>query len=793
MFERQAATVLETDAMLAADIRPSGSPALAGDTLLTGATGYLGRHLLRQLLLQGEGPVYCLARSRGEVSAAARVEQALKEAPPCAASRAALEVLEADLSRPDLGLSPQRYRALSSAIATVVHCAADVSWSRTYEKLRGVNVVPVAHLLRFACEGQAKHFALISSMAVCYSTDATLHTTERSDPARYLARMPLGYAQSKAVAEKLVRQAAARGLTASIFRPALIAGHTQGGHANTEDFVAWMVSGCVRLGYAPDIDWRVDFVPVDYVAAAIGANLAPRAGLKTLHIAHPQPRGWRELVLLLNLYGCRVRLESFDAWRERLLRHSDPQLPLRRFLAFFGERPEGCGGRTASQIYEAGGKPRISSRASAARLARQGLPFPRLDARFFSGYLDALVQAGLIPRPRPPRARRCERCALADRAVLHALEPLTPASRTRMAHMRAAPFEPQGSITAEIASWRHGGHLGLYGVASGKRAHRADLVLKIVALEEETLATAIAVAAACNARLGALFDRHREQLEFLGAGERELAIYRGRLPAAAARAPRCHAAGREPASGRTMLLLERLTNVELLDANDRPQCWRGMHIATAVRDLATIHAAGYGRDVQALLGSHAVPTLCGDGIVSALPLWESLYDYTRPFLEQCGGEALAARVGTLVATLPEWAPRYAGETSTLVHNDCNPRNLAFRRSRGTLRTCLYDWELCAIAPPQRDLAELLCFTLPARDAAAHGPRFLALHRRELARKTGCIIDPRSWHGGFRLALADFMLRRLSLYGMLHMHVRQSYLHRVVRCWQVLDGAMQAAA
>src|SRR5215469_8853538 len=192
MLERQAATVLETDAMLAADIRPSGSPALGGGTLLTGATGYLGRHLLRQLLLQAEGPVFCLARSRGEGSAAARVEQALKETPPCDASRAGLEVLEADLSRQDLGLSAQRYRALSTAVATVVHCAADVSWSRTYEKLRGVNVVPVAHLLRFACEGLAKHFALISSMAVCYSTHTTLHTTERTDPARYLARMPLG-------------------------------------------------------------------------------------------------------------------------------------------------------------------------------------------------------------------------------------------------------------------------------------------------------------------------------------------------------------------------------------------------------------------------------------------------------------------------------------------------------------------------------------------------------------------------------------------------------------------------
>jgi hypothetical protein len=618
------------------------------------------------------------------------------------------------------------------------------------------------------------------------------YTAENSDPARYLARIPLGYAQSKAVAEQLVRHAAARGLPASIFRPTLIAGHTRGGHANTADFVAWMVSGCVQLGYAPDVDWLLDFVPVDYVAAAIVANLAPQAGLKTLHIAHPRPRGWRELVLFLNFYGYPVRLESFDAWRERLFRHPDAHLPLKRFLGFFGERPQGCGDLTVSQIY-AGCSPRISSCDSAARLARQGLPFPRLDAQFFCVYLDALVEAGLMLRPRPPRAPRRERCEAPDRAVLRALEPLTPASGSRMARMRPVPFEPQGSITAEIASWRHGGCLGLYGVASGGRVRGADLVLKIVALEEETVTTAIAVASACSKRLGALFDRYRDQLEFVGAGERELAIYRGSLPAIAGRAPRCHAAGREPASGRTMLLLERLTNVELLDAVDQPQLWQDTHITTAVRDLAAIHAVGYGRDVQALVGSRAVPRVSGNGIVSALPLWESLYEYTRPFLEKCGGQALAARVGALVATLPEWAPRYADQTSTLVHNDCNPRNLAFRRSGHALRTCLYDWELCAIAAPQRDLAELLCFTLPAADAAAQGPAFLELHRTELEREAGCVIDPESWQEGFRLALADFMLRRLSPYGMLHVHMRQSYLPRVVRCWQALDDAMGAAA
>ena len=53
---------------------------------------------------------------------------------------------------------------------------------------------------------------------------------------------------------------------------------------------------------------------------------------------------------------------------------------------------------------------------------------------------------------------------------------------------------------------------------------------------------------------------------------------------------------------------------------------------------------------------------------------------------------------------------------TLIHNDCNPRNLCLRKSvpgaalTGT-RTCLYDWELATLDVPQRDLAEFLAFVL----------------------------------------------------------------------------------
>ncbi len=88
-----------------------------------------------------------------------------------------------------------------------------------------------------------------------------------------------------------------------------------------------------------------------------------------------------------------------------------------------------------------------------------------------------------------------------------------------------------------------------------------------------------------------------------------------------------------------------------------------------------------------------------------------------------------------IANIPQiWALLYTAP-HTMIHNDCNPRNICLRKVRapsvppsqppaptqpsasGLLpysnrqTLCMYDWELATIAVPQRDVAEFLAFTL----------------------------------------------------------------------------------
>jgi thioester reductase-like protein len=91
----------------------------------------------------------------------------------------------------------------------------------------------------------------------------------------------LGYAQTKIVAEALVREAGRRGLPIAIYRPSLIAGDTGTGAFNADDLLTLLIRGCIRMGLAPDLDWALDCEPVDVVSAGI---LAPRTDATTWHI-----------------------------------------------------------------------------------------------------------------------------------------------------------------------------------------------------------------------------------------------------------------------------------------------------------------------------------------------------------------------------------------------------------------------------------------------------------------------------------------------------------------------------
>jgi aminoglycoside phosphotransferase (APT) family kinase protein len=152
---------------------------------------------------------------------------------------------------------------------------------------------------------------------------------------------------------------------------------------------------------------------------------------------------------------------------------------------------------------------------------------------------------------------------------------------------------------------------------------------------------------------------------------------------------------------------------------------------------------------------------------------------------------MAAIHERLVDGTAGWSAALAAQPQTLIHNDFNPRNIAIRRAPAPdgradgLRLCAYDWELATLGAPQRDLAELLCFVLTPATTRAEVARWLDAHREALAVATGRAVDADEWEHGFRAALGELLVDRLSMYAMVHRVRAQRFLPRVVRTWLAL--------
>jgi thioester reductase-like protein len=261
--------------------------------LLTGATGLLGRYLLRDLLARGHR-VAVLVRDSRTQSAAVRVaalrsscENTLGfELPP-------VTVISGDLTRPRLGLSPTDQIWLTGWCDTIVHAAASLAFSpNSAGEPWATNVAGVERLLDFCRRMDRPTFHYVSTAYVCGKANGpALEDGPRNEPSFHNA-----YERSKYAAEMLVRNAT--GISATVYRPAIIVGDSRTGFTCSYDGVYrfWEVAARMAESGNPRrrLPWTGDetrnFVPVDWVSQTIVQLVSPpeRHGA-TFHLVAKTP------------------------------------------------------------------------------------------------------------------------------------------------------------------------------------------------------------------------------------------------------------------------------------------------------------------------------------------------------------------------------------------------------------------------------------------------------------------------------------------------------------------------
>ena len=288
---------LSAEASLEEDIAPesgvvSGTKPLhdARSIFLTGATGFLGAFLLEGLLSTTEADVHCLVRPRDGQTPLETVQANLRGYGLEDAARSERVVAVAgDLTSPSFGMSATDFDALSREVEVVIHAGAAVNLAYPYSALRAANVDGTREVLRLACRDGAKPVHYVSTNGIFPAGAGVCR--EDSDFDSLADARDDGYGQSKWVAEKLVRQAAERGLPVSVYRPGNVSGHSEMGAANPRDLLGVVVNESIRIEAAPEIEgWRMEMTPVDFVVDAILyiASGTETAG-RVYHLANPDP------------------------------------------------------------------------------------------------------------------------------------------------------------------------------------------------------------------------------------------------------------------------------------------------------------------------------------------------------------------------------------------------------------------------------------------------------------------------------------------------------------------------
>lgn len=250
---------------------------------VTGATGFIGKRLVKKLLARKGATVSFLIRPGSE----GKVPQ-LREYWGVGAARAMPVV--GDLTRKKLGVSAEDVKKLKGQIDHLFHLAAVYDLSADEESQVEVNVAGTQHAVEFARAIDAGHFHHVSSIAAAGLYEGVF----REDMFAEAENFEHPYFLTKHESEKIVREECKGPWT--VYRPAMVVGDSQTGEMDKIDGPYYFFKLIQRMRqllppWMPAVGLeggRINIVPVDYVVDALDhISHQPEIAKRCFHLVDP--------------------------------------------------------------------------------------------------------------------------------------------------------------------------------------------------------------------------------------------------------------------------------------------------------------------------------------------------------------------------------------------------------------------------------------------------------------------------------------------------------------------------
>ena len=271
--------------------------------LLTGCTGFLGIHILEELLKFKNTNIYCIIRDEPGMTATTKLHQKLNyyfgnKYDNLINTR--IFPITGNIAKPGFGLNQEELLNLANSIDVIINSAANVAHYGNYNKFYNTNVLSVKYIIDF-CTSFKKKFYHISTIGVAGRQLNSSYPHSKKDKqvifdesSLYIGQEPENvYTFTKFEAEIQVLTAISKGVDAYILRMGNLMPRYRDGvfQENLSDnaFINRLAS-FVRIGIIPDymINNSLEFTPVDYAAKSICKLLMhPTNANRIFHLCNP--------------------------------------------------------------------------------------------------------------------------------------------------------------------------------------------------------------------------------------------------------------------------------------------------------------------------------------------------------------------------------------------------------------------------------------------------------------------------------------------------------------------------
>ena len=294
-----------------------------GNVLLTGVTGFLGIHVLYECLKSETGTIYCMLRKGGFDSCEDRLADLIRyyfdeDLTDLIGSRIILS--EGDITNLDDFKKLKEY-----PIDTIINCAAIVKHYTADDYIFKVNVDGVINGLKFAESRNNTRFVQISTVSVLssYSQNEELYPNVKFDERTLYYEQDLTnkYLSSKFLAERMVLEAATRGLSVKIIRVGNLMSRFSDGlfqrNYNTNAFLNNIKAIKNLKALTSSLSKEaVEISPINYVAKGIVKLSKTPEECRLFHCINDKTIFNRDIIDALNEYDYNIREVSNEEFRK---------------------------------------------------------------------------------------------------------------------------------------------------------------------------------------------------------------------------------------------------------------------------------------------------------------------------------------------------------------------------------------------------------------------------------------------------------------------------------------------